>query len=143
MLNKKYFDDAFILHDDTNELKSKNEIMLHLMETESLEEVAANANEIESLNKNFLDNRKFKMDKRSRLNESWALFKNVLRFQPMWHIRNYLGEYCSLYFAWCGTLISTLWLPVLVGLAFFVAGVINRCDLIITFSFFYFDRLSI
>ncbi|XP_022325687.2 anoctamin-7-like isoform X2 [Crassostrea virginica] len=65
-------------------------------------------------------------DPRALLNRSWT---KLFKFQPLWRIRNYFGEKIALYFAWSGHLISSLWIPMLFGLAIFIYGLfksINR-----------------
>uniref|UniRef100_A0A2C9M9K5 Anoctamin n=1 Tax=Biomphalaria glabrata TaxID=6526 RepID=A0A2C9M9K5_BIOGL len=59
------------------------------------------------------------VDKRKELDEKWSRF---YKFQPMWQIRNYFGEKIGLYFAWTGVLITTLWIPMLFGVAVFIYG---------------------
>ncbi len=61
-------------------------------------------------------------DSRKELDEKWVLFK----YQPMWKIRNYFGEKIALYFSWSGTLITSLWIPTLFGIAVFLYGLIIR-----------------
>ena len=46
--------------------------------------------------------------------------------KPLFDIRNYFGEYFAFYFAFCGHLLSSLWIPAFTGIAFFVVGVINK-----------------
>lgn len=58
-------------------------------------------------------------DPRAKLNRSWT---KLFKFQPLWRIRNYYGEKIALYFAWSGHLITSLWLPMLFGLAIFIYG---------------------
>ncbi|XP_055895106.1 anoctamin-4-like isoform X2 [Biomphalaria glabrata] len=59
------------------------------------------------------------VDKRKELDQKWSRF---YKFQPMWQIRNYFGEKIGLYFAWTGVLITTLWIPMLFGVAVFIYG---------------------
>lgn len=60
-------------------------------------------------------------DRRKDLHETWlANFK----FQPLWKIRNYFGEKIALYFAWLGMLITSLWVPTVIGLIVFIYGII-------------------
>ena len=69
-------------------------------------------------------------DTRQELNDTWG--KLNLKYQPLWKIRNYFGEKIALYFAWTGTLISTLWIPTLLGLGIFLYGLylryVNVCE---------------
>jgi hypothetical protein len=54
-----------------------------------------------------------KNDKSSRriLDQTWASLKNLFKNQPLWRVRDYFGEQIALYFAFCGFLIRTLWIP--------------------------------
>ncbi|XP_061188186.1 anoctamin-7-like [Saccostrea echinata] len=64
-------------------------------------------------------------DPRALLNRSWT---KLFKFQPLWRIRNYFGEKIALYFAWCGHLITSLWLPMLFGLAIFIYGLVKSIN---------------
>ena len=64
-------------------------------------------------------------DPRSKLTKTWSGIKNMLKLQPLWDIRDYLGEYVAFYYAFCGVLITSLWLPSLAGLAVIIWGSIN------------------
>ena len=65
----------------------------------------------------------FEEDPRRVLSREWTSF---FKFQPLTKIRNYFGEKIAFYFAWSGTLISTLWVPMLLGFAIFIFGIIKR-----------------
>ncbi|XP_067841513.1 anoctamin-7-like [Heptranchias perlo] len=56
----------------------------------------------------------------TELNNLWA--NTYLKFQPLWKIRNYFGEKIALYFAVMETLLITLIIPALLGLAIFIYG---------------------
>jgi hypothetical protein len=99
MLEKNYFNDAFILHD------SDNKIILNLINPIS---ILTDENDV-----------------RDELTKEWSSFRNILRYQPLFKIRNYFGETIALYFAWCGTIISSLWLISLIGIIFFLIGLID------------------
>ncbi|XP_048774148.2 anoctamin-7-like isoform X2 [Ostrea edulis] len=64
-------------------------------------------------------------DPRALLNRSWT---KLFKFQPLWRIRNYFGEKIALYFAWSGHLITSLWLPMLFGLAIFIYGLFKSIN---------------
>ncbi|KAL4230701.1 hypothetical protein ACF0H5_011077 [Mactra antiquata] len=63
-----------------------------------------------------------KADPRFDMQLTWVKF---FKFQPLWKIRNYFGEKIGFYFAWSGTLIETLWLPMLFGFAIFIYGLVE------------------
>lgn len=62
-------------------------------------------------------------DPRKELNDKWTGF---FRLQPMTKIRDYFGEKIAFYFAWAGFLVTTLWLPMLLGLVIFIYGIHKR-----------------
>ncbi len=122
MLENEYFNDAFILHDETNEEFDK------IISEMTQENASHDANHLELL-KSLSENKKEEgpsFDTRLMLSKNWAGIKNVFRFQPLWHIQNYFGEYIAFYFAFCGSIISYLWVPTFTGIAFFVVGAINK-----------------
>lgn len=63
-----------------------------------------------------------KNDPRFDMQLTWTKF---FKFQPLWKIRNYFGEKIAFYFAWSGTLVSSLWLPMLFGFAIFIYGLVE------------------
>ena len=129
MLDKKYFEDAFVLHEESSGLKQLNEIMIHMMQDDAYDEV-----EDVKIFEDLSQKRTSNSDTRSKLDSYWAQPKNMFKFQPLWLIRDYFGETIALYFAWCGTLISSLWIPMFIGLAFFVVGVIESTNESRTFN---------
>jgi hypothetical protein len=64
-------------------------------------------------------------DIRDELTKEWSSFRNILRYHALFKIRNLFGETIALYFAWCGTIISSLWLISLIGIIFFLIGLID------------------
>lgn len=66
---------------------------------------------------------KFNRDIRFELFDKWANLKNVFKYQPINLVRDYFGEEYALYFAWVGVFITTLWIPTLLGIIFFIIGV--------------------
>lgn len=60
-------------------------------------------------------------DPRKALKDTWLKY---FRYQPLWKIRNYFGEKIALYFGWLGLLTSSLILPMLLGFAIFLWGLI-------------------
>ncbi|XP_065667826.1 anoctamin-3 isoform X3 [Hydra vulgaris] len=75
------------------------------------------------IRKNLLDDISNK-DSRKELNDTWLKF---YKFQPLWKIRDYYGEKIAFYFAWLGVLITSLWIPALLGIAVFLYGIITLC----------------
>lgn len=107
MLNKKYFDDAFALH-DCSAVRKK-----HFC-----------TDEVFNILKQYKLNNE--PDEFLTLYKEWAKFRRMFHFQPLHVIRSYFGELNAFYFAWLGTFMATLVLPALVGVAFSVAGQILR-----------------
>jgi hypothetical protein len=120
MLDHKYIDDAFILHDQTADKSHLRNVFSFV--TQTLEN--------NELSKDFIKDymstvRNFKQaDTRKKLNEKWARFRNFFRMQPMWDIRNYFGEEYALYFSWMGTFVLSLWIIGLIGLGLCLVGIL-------------------
>ena len=126
MLNEKYFEDAFALHDVTVnqnfELKmKKNTKLISKLNQNNVLNNTEIYNELFSANKQLIGK-----DYRNELSIKWASFLCSLKLQPLNLIREYFGEKVALYFAWSGMLIATLWLPSLVGIVFFGVGLKYR-----------------
>ncbi|XP_033099885.1 anoctamin-7-like isoform X2 [Anneissia japonica] len=66
-----------------------------------------------------------KLDPREDMQRTWVKF---FKFQPMWKIRNYFGEKIALYFAWIGCMTTMLWLPMLLGVALWIYGLLLSID---------------
>ena len=107
MLNKKYFEDAFILHEQTSEMRKLvcSEAVFDVLKTYHKPDMS---------------------DPIADLLKRWARFRIFYKFQPLNDIKNYFGEANALYFAWLGILILTLSMPALIGVLFFVIGLIMR-----------------
>ncbi|XP_074619855.1 anoctamin-7-like [Acropora palmata] len=60
-------------------------------------------------------------DPRKALHDTWL---KHFRYQPLWKIRNYFGEKIALYFGWLGLLTSSLIIPMLLGFAVFLWGLV-------------------
>ena len=123
MIQNKYFDEAFILHEESEGHVLFSEIIVHLM-TDKTYDTSEYIQELEKNNNLLFQNNK--IDPRTLLDRSWASLINLFEFQPLSLIRNYFGEYISLYFSFTGLLISSLWIPAIIGIGFFTLGVINR-----------------
>jgi hypothetical protein len=117
MLDENYFDDAFVLHDQTSHYLHWKKFISHIYKQNKLKKERKFLNS--SYNKNSTHSSN---DTRHMLHKKWANFKNFFNFQPINLIRNYFGESNALYFAWQGVFITTLWLPSIIGIAFFGAG---------------------
>ncbi|XP_060576313.1 anoctamin-4-like isoform X2 [Ruditapes philippinarum] len=63
-----------------------------------------------------------KTDPRLDMQLTWT---KIYKFQPLWKIRNYFGEKIAFYFAWSGTLVTTLWAPMIFGIAVFIYGLVE------------------
>lgn len=120
MLKSKHFEEAFILHDESD----------HNFELQKFLEKAnilfKDENEINavSLYRVFKsDGNKSHRDIRHELHSKWASFKNLFKYQPITLVRDYFGEEIALYFAWAGMLITSVWIPTLIGLIFFFVGI--------------------
>jgi hypothetical protein len=116
MLNQGYFDDAFVLHE-----QSTHNLNLQLVVG------AVDKHLFEGKDMNVIDNRSANSDllyedNRKELHTKWAKLTNIFKFQPIMAIRNYFGEETAFYFAWVGCLISTLYLPTIIGIIFFGIG---------------------
>ena len=113
MLNNKYFTDAFILHDQTDKYHYLQRMLLYdgnnKEEFELLPPVSSTTT-----------------DYRRALQKDWASPKNFYKSQPLNIIRNYFGEAFALYFAWLGVFNFTLIFPMIIGVIFFIVGIINR-----------------
>ncbi|CAF0912236.1 unnamed protein product [Brachionus calyciflorus] len=119
MLDNKYFDDAFILHEESS----------HYLQVKKFFKKYNNKNSEDKENSDLLHKIKVilesnKNDLRKNLHTKWAKLSNIFKFQPMWEIRNYFGESNAIYFAWLGIFISSLWLPMLIGFGFFTGSLI-------------------
>jgi len=100
LLHSKAYIDAFILND-----RSQYDSKFALPKKKELTFVPESLAELS--------------DSRKDLNDTWLKWtKN----QPLWKIRNYYGEKIAFYFAWLGVLVTSLWIPVLLGLAIFIFG---------------------
>lgn len=119
MRNKKYYCDAYTVHDRTDNKKDPH-IVSHLIKLQSQHGRNVLIDEPEEEELGPVD---YANDTRRIMNETWTKF---YKFQPLWMIRNYFGEKIALYFAWSGCLMTTLWLPMLFGVACFIYGIVLR-----------------
>ena len=63
------------------------------------------------------------VDLRDYLSRKWG---GVCGKQPIHEIRDYFGEKIAFYFAWVSTLITSLWIPAVLGLVVFCFGLTNK-----------------
>ncbi|KAG8180701.1 hypothetical protein JTE90_005798 [Oedothorax gibbosus] len=71
---------------------------------------------------NFAENN---VDLRRFLHKHWG---KVCKPQPIHEIRDYFGEKIAFYFAWISTLMTSLWIPAILGLGVFIYGLTRRLD---------------
>ena len=88
MLNQKYFDDAFVLHDRTK-FYPHLEKMLTKMKKSEVDYYSSLIGDIFAKDKS---ESQISEDKRKILQDKWASFKNIHKFQPFNLIRDYFGE---------------------------------------------------
>ena len=119
LLHKKVYKDAFILHDE-----SKND-PAEKAEKDEIRAVHGADIDIEDPDQVDLDDGLLNTDTRQDMMMTWGQCCPQ-RYQPLWKIRNYFGEKISLYFAWVGAWIETLWIPTAFGLCVFVYGLYLR-----------------
>ncbi|KAF8794734.1 Anoctamin-7 like protein [Argiope bruennichi] len=70
-----------------------------------------------------LDDALPEVDLRRVLSKKWG---RLCRNSPIHDIRNYFGEKIAFYFAWVSTLMTSLWIPAILGLGIFIYGVCDR-----------------
>ncbi len=115
MLHNNILKDAFVIHDLTSYVSANRKY-------ENIQNIFDEENEEVYYNKIVHLKQKDKEDMRENLNNHWAKMRRIFSYQPINNIRLYFGEKMGLYFAWTGMLVSTLWLPSIVGLIFFIVG---------------------
>ena len=103
---KDVYEDAFVLHEDSNLMAEKEDKDKDPKKTDMAP-----------------DKRNLIEDPRKEMDDTWVRW---WKFQPLWKIRNYFGEKIGLYFAWAGMLLTSLWLPMLFGVACFIYGLTVR-----------------
>lgn len=114
MLHRKYYSDAFPVHDEAKNDPSIDDEKIRLVAMYGSKANIRDPMEVANAEA---------QDTRQQMNDAWVKF---YKYQPIWMIRDYFGEKIGLYFAWCGTFIATLWLPMLFGLAVFGYGLFFR-----------------
>ena len=120
MIEEKYFDDTFLLNDETEtDIKFINDLIEFINETNRDEggKVKYNGQELKKLT------RTTETDERLCLKGKWANMTRMMFFQPTWEIREYFGEKITFYYAWLGAIISTLWILSILGIASFAYGI--------------------
>ncbi|CAF0912164.1 unnamed protein product [Brachionus calyciflorus] len=63
-------------------------------------------------------------DIRSELCKKWAKLINIFKPQPIDTIKFYFGESVAFYFAWIEIFIKTSILPTIIGVIFFIVGIV-------------------
>lgn len=119
MIDEKYFDDAFVIHDESvKEIKFLNGLIDYVNENDS--------ESSEKVNKIVVDG--IECQGREHLKSNWASMKKVFHFQPLWEMKDYLGEEKTFYFAWLGTFITALWLLAIFGIVVTCIGLYIGID---------------
>jgi len=121
MITDDYFDESFLLHEQTS-----HKVFMAVMEDfkEQHKDYSETSLEyIDSIFKYFSTIDSIE-DPRAYLQDNWASMKNIVRFQPLDKIRDYFGEKNAIYFGFVGTFITMLWIPSIVGILFFIFGIL-------------------
>lgn len=84
MLDNKFIDDAFVLHDQTADSKHLKNFYEFVKDTLNDGEILSQ--DFIDLYLNILKNYKLN-DSRKNLDDRWAKFSNIFKMQPMWSIR--------------------------------------------------------
>ena len=102
MLDRKYFDDAFVLHDETRNMAHLEQMLSYVQNVHVYETLGNNQiyYSLKNHNQSQKDGSPRIEDVRDKLQKEWGSFTNILKYQPMFAIRNYFGEINALYFAW-------------------------------------------
>ena len=120
LISSKYFDEAFVLHDQTS-----HENFTKIIDDFKFEQISEFNKGATSYFEEII--KQFSMtdheDPRSFLQDNWASLKCIFKYQPLHEIRNYYGEQNAIYFAYAESFATSLILPSVVGLVFFVLGI--------------------
>ena len=120
MLKEGYFENAFILHDETNYKRHEK----HILNSEFFNENNESQNNCIRESRRLSYQSPPNIDYRLNLNENWARFNNIFKFQPLKEIKDYFGERIEFYFCWVELIITSLWIPSVIGLIFFIIGLV-------------------
>ncbi len=112
MLVNKVYTDAFVLHDVTENDPYEKKVYERAEAEAGIQHTEIAKTDLQG-----------KEDTRLVLHKTWTKW---FKYQPIMRIRNYFGERIALYFAWVGTLISTLWFPAVLGVVCFIYGMVVR-----------------
>lgn len=117
------YEDAFVLHEETTVKKYKQTNEEKDKARKKTDEGSDKTDPIQGQSDKGSDKNDPIEDPRKDINltrKKWFKFLSLLM------IRNYFGEKIGLYFAWAGTLLNSLWLPMFFGLACFIYGITVR-----------------
>ena len=118
MLNEGFLEDAFILHDETEHSFKLIQLLSKLRKKQDVD-----YQKFHTLSVNRQSD--VQNDARYELDKKWSRMRSFMKFQPLRLVKDYFGEVVAFYFAFIGSFISTLWLPSLIGIVFFIIGIVQ------------------
>ena len=105
LIADEVLEEYFVLHDQTS-----HQLFLKIIEefkAENKEYSPSSIEYLENILSQFSENEIY--DSRAYLQDKWASFKNIFKFQPLDEIKEYFGVKNAIYFGYVGSFISMLW----------------------------------